>query len=126
MTASGSSQDTARGLPRVDPLIHVPARLAIVATLAAVEEADFRYLLRATGLTKGNLSAHLSKLADAGYVHITKTFRGKYPWTLCRLTPKGRAAFEAYRQAMRAYLDPAPPGGAQAATRASDDASDRS
>ncbi|NPA26497.1 MAG: transcriptional regulator [Chloroflexi bacterium] len=90
--------------PPVDPLIHAPARLAIMATLAAVEEADFRYLQRATGLTKGNLSAHLAKLADAGYVHITKTFRGKYPWTLYRLTPQGRAAFEAYRRAMLEYL----------------------
>lgn len=108
MTSASHPQDDARpGLPPVDPLIHVPARLAIMATLAAVEEADFRYLLRATGLTKGNLSAHLSKLGDAGYVHITKTFRGKYPWTLYRLTPKGRAAFEAYRQAMQVYLNPA-------------------
>ncbi len=90
--------------PPVDPLIHAPARLGIMATLAAVEEADFRYLLHATGLTKGNLSAHLSKLEDAGYVQITKTFRGKIPLTLCRLTPQGRAAFEAYRQAMLAYL----------------------
>ncbi len=92
------------GLPPVDPLIHAPARLAIMATLAVVDEADFRYLLRATGLTKGNLSAHLNKLAAAGYIHITKTFRGKYPWTLCRLTPQGRAAFERYRRAMAHYL----------------------
>ncbi len=90
--------------PPVDPLIHAPARLAIMATLAAVDEADFRYLQRATGLTKGNLSAHLSKLADAGYITITKTFRGKYPWTRYRLTPQGRAAFEAYREGMLAYL----------------------
>ncbi len=88
----------------IDPLIHAPARLSIVATLAAVKEADFRYLLHATGLTKGNLSAHLSKLEQAGYVEIEKTFRGKYPLTLCRLTPKGREAFERYRQAMLTYL----------------------
>ncbi|NPA06548.1 MAG: transcriptional regulator [Chloroflexi bacterium] len=95
---------SAPNLPPIDPLIHAPARLAIMATLAAVDEADFRYLQRATGLTKGNLSAHLSKLADAGYITITKTFRGKYPWTLYRLTPQGRAAFETYRQGMLEYL----------------------
>ena len=99
------------GPPPVDPLIHAPARLSIMATLAAVEEADFRYLLHATGLTKGNLSAHLSKLEAGGYVAITKTFRGKVPLTLCRLTPQGRAAFERYRQQMMAYLQAAGPEG---------------
>jgi len=75
-----------------------------MATLAVVQEADFRYLLHVTELTKGNLSAHLSKLEEAGYVEIEKTFRGKYPLTICRLTEKGREAFEAYRQHMVAFL----------------------
>ncbi len=88
----------------VDPIIHAPARLTIMATLAVVREADFRYLLHATGLTKGNLSAHLSKLEAAGYVEIEKTFKGKYPLTICRLTEKGRQAFEAYRQRMLDFL----------------------
>ncbi len=96
----------------LDPLIHAPARLAILTVLSLVEEADFRYLLYATGLTKGNLSAHLSKLEEAGYVTIEKTFRGKIPLTLCRLTPEGRQALEAYRQAMQRILDL----GAQAVT----------
>ena len=89
----------------LDPLVHAPARLALLTVLSLVDEADFRYLLYATGLTKGNLSAHLSKLEEAGYVTIEKTFRGKIPLTLCRLTPKGRQALEAYRQAMQAILD---------------------
>ncbi len=89
----------------LDPLVHAPARLAILTVLSVVDEADFRYLLYATGLTKGNLSAHLSKLEEAGYVHIEKTFRGKMPLTLCRLSPEGRRALEAYRQAMRRILD---------------------
>ncbi len=89
----------------LDPLIHAPARLAILTVLSLVEEADFRYLLYATGLTKGNLSAHLSKLEEAGYVTIEKTFRGKIPLTLCRLTPEGRQALEAYRRAMQRILD---------------------
>lgn len=92
-------------LPDIDDVIHAPARLAIVAILNAVEEADFRYLLNATGLTKGNLSTHLSKLEEAGYVQIEKTFRGKMPLTLLRLTPQGRAAFEAYRRNMLRFLN---------------------
>lgn len=92
-------------LTDIDEVIHAPARLAIVALLNAVEEADFRYLLNATGLTKGNLSTHLSKLEEAGYVQIEKTFRGKMPLTLLRLTPQGRAAFEAYRQNMLRFLN---------------------
>ncbi len=89
----------------VDPIIHAPARLTIMATLAAVREADFRYLLHVTQLTKGNLSAHLRKLEEAGYVEIEKTFRGKYPLTICRLTDKGRKAFETYRRHMLAFLE---------------------
>jgi len=89
----------------LDPLVHAPARLAILTVLSVVDEADFRYLLYATGLTKGNLSAHLSKLEEAGYVHIEKTFRGKLPLTLCRLSPEGRRALETYRRAMRRILD---------------------
>ena len=89
----------------LDPLVHTPARLAILTVLSVVDEADFRYLLYATGLTKGNLSAHLSRLEEAGYVHIEKTFRGKMPLTLCRLSPEGRQALEAYRRAMRRILD---------------------
>ena len=89
----------------LDPLVHAPARLAILTVLSLVDEADFRYLLYATGLTKGNLSAHLSKLEEAGYVDIEKTFRGKLPLTLCRLTPQGQRALEAYRRTMRAILD---------------------
>ena len=68
-----------------------------MAVLSACESADFTYLLNATGLSKGNLSAHLSKLESGGYVAITKSFKGKYPHTSCRLTSEGRKAFRAYR-----------------------------
>jgi DNA-binding MarR family transcriptional regulator len=80
-----------------DRLIHEPARLAIMAVLSACESADFTYLVNSTGLTKGNLSAHLSKLEAAGYVRIAKGFKGKYPHTTCSLTAAGRQAFAAYR-----------------------------
>jgi DNA-binding MarR family transcriptional regulator len=82
----------------VDRVIHEPARLLIVTILFAIEKADFLYLLHETGLTKGNLSAHLVKLENAGYVQIEKTFRGKIPQTLIALTGDGRAAFEVYRK----------------------------
>ena len=92
-------------LTNVDRLIHEPARLMIVAILYAVESADFLYLQRETELTKGNLSSHLSKLEGAGYVEIEKTYRGKIPLTVCRLTDKGRQAFENYRQQLKDFVD---------------------
>lgn len=96
--------ETLRSLNDIDKTIHEPSRLMIVAMLSAVEEADFLYLLQATGLTKGNLSSHLSRLEEAGFVHIEKTFVGKTPRTVCRLTEEGQAALETYRQQMRAIL----------------------
>lgn len=89
----------------VDRIIHEPARTLITAILYAVESADFTYLLRETGLTKGNLSAHLARLEEAGYVKIEKGYRGKVPQTTCSLTEAGRAAFRQYREQMKRALD---------------------
>jgi DNA-binding transcriptional ArsR family regulator len=89
-----------RIITEVDRVIHEPARLLIVALLSEVRAADFIFLQRETGLTKGNLSSHLSRLEQAGYVQINKGFRGKIPLTTCSLTPEGRAAFRAYRAQM--------------------------
>jgi len=94
-----------RELASVDRLIHEPARLMIVAILYAVESADFIYLQRETELTKGNLSSHLSKLESAGYVEIEKTYRGKIPLTVCRLTDQGRQAFENYRKQLKNFVN---------------------
>jgi DNA-binding MarR family transcriptional regulator len=94
-----------RELASVDRLIHEPARLMIVAILYAVESADFVYLQRETELTKGNLSSHLSKLENAGYVEIEKTYRGKIPLTVCRLTDQGRQAFENYRKQLKNFVN---------------------
>ena len=85
----------------VDRLIHEPSRSVILTILSSVESADFLYLLRETGLTKGNLTVHLSKLETAGYIKIEKTYRGKLPLTLCSLTQEGKQAFENYRQQLR-------------------------
>ncbi len=81
-------------LATLDRLIHEPARLMIVTVLYAVPEADFIYLQRECGLTQGNLSSHLAKLEEAGYVLITKTFKGKYPQTWISITPMGRTSFQ--------------------------------
>jgi DNA-binding MarR family transcriptional regulator len=94
-----------RDMLGVDRVLHEPARLVIAAILYAVESADFLYLLRETGLTKGNLSSHLSKLESAGYVVIEKSFQGRMPRTVCRLTDEGRAAFEQYRQHLKRAVD---------------------
>ncbi len=94
-----------RSMSEVDRLIHEPARLMIVTILSAAAQADFLYLQRETGLTRGNLSAHLSRLEEAGYVKIEKTYRGKVPQTLCSLTETGRAAFETYRKQLKQIVE---------------------
>jgi DNA-binding transcriptional ArsR family regulator len=81
----------------------------IMTLLFAVEEADFVYLQRECGLTQGNLSSHLSKLEEVGYLTISKTFKGKYPLTLCKLTRKGRQAFESYSATLRCVTQPSKP-----------------
>lgn len=74
----------------LDRLVHEPGRLAILTVLSSVTDADFTFLQRATGLTKGNLSSHLAKLEDAGLVAIEKRFIRKKPNTGVALTPSGR------------------------------------
>jgi DNA-binding MarR family transcriptional regulator len=94
-----------RSLTEVDRLIHEPSRSVILAVLSAAQSADFLYLQRETGLTKGNLSVHLSKLEAAGYIKIEKTYRGKLPLTLCSLTEEGRLAFANYRKQLKHFLE---------------------
>ncbi len=88
-------------IPELDRIIHEPARLLITALLFPLEEADFLYLLTQAGLTKGNLSTHLTKLEAVGYIEVRKEFRGKIPRTLIRLTAPGRAAFRNYRDGLK-------------------------
>lgn len=92
-------------LTEVDRVIHEPSRSVILAILAAVGSADFLYLQRETGLTKGNLTIHLSRLEQAGYIEIEKTFRGKIPLTLCKITHPGREAFKVYRRQLKQFLE---------------------
>jgi DNA-binding HxlR family transcriptional regulator len=92
--------EAVRNLSGLDRVIHEPARLMLVALLSPVESADFLFLLKESRLTKGNLSVHLTRLEEAGYLMVKKTFRGKIPHTEFRLTPKGRSAFDQYRKQM--------------------------
>jgi DNA-binding MarR family transcriptional regulator len=97
--------DAPVALPELDRAIHEPARLGIVALLHAVEAADFTFLRQRMGLTAGNLSTHLAKLEEAGYLRAEKSFNERRPLTTLRLTPAGRTAFAAYADAMRRFLD---------------------
>lgn len=89
---------------KLDPLLHSELRLAVISVLVNLEEADFVYLREATGATAGNLSVQLDKLSAAGYISVEKTFEGKKPRTICRITPLGLNAFESYVDAIKTYL----------------------
>ncbi|MHA2281811.1 MAG: winged helix-turn-helix domain-containing protein [Promethearchaeota archaeon] len=95
-------------LPPIDKLIHEPARLMIVANLYVVKEVDFIFLKNQTGTTWGNLSSHLSKLEEAGYVNVKKELKGKKTNTRIALTDEGRKAFREYRQKMDNFLKDLP------------------
>jgi DNA-binding MarR family transcriptional regulator len=88
----------------IDRLVHEPARLKILAFLSLLESADFTFLVSRLGLTMGNLSAHLSKLEEAGYAKVEKGYKDNRPQTVIWLTEKGRKAFEAYRDQMLQIL----------------------
>ncbi len=92
-------------IENLDQAIHAPSRLMILAYLAAVESADFTFLLNRTGLTRGNLSTHLSRLEEAGYIHVKKEFVDRIPRTLYRLTAAGKKAIQEYRDNMRHVID---------------------
>ncbi|MHA2008008.1 MAG: winged helix-turn-helix domain-containing protein [Promethearchaeota archaeon] len=89
---------------KIDKVIHEPARLMIMSYLYVVEEADFIFIKNQTGLTWGNLSSHISKLEDTGYVNVKKEFVGKKTRTLLKLTEEGREAFREYRRQMDEIL----------------------
>lgn len=88
----------------LDPVLHNQLRLAIVSLLVSVESADFNFLLEKTGATRGNLSAQITKLKEAGFVNVKKTFKDNYPNTRCSLSAKGLKAFENYVEAIKDYL----------------------
>jgi DNA-binding MarR family transcriptional regulator len=80
----------------------------IMASLYVVQSADFTFLLHQTGMTPGNLSTHLSKLEDAGYVEVTKEFIERKPHTALALTKKGRTALKEYRRKIKQFVEKLP------------------
>ena len=91
--------------PALDPLLHAELRLAVMSLLIGAEEAEFPYIKEQTGATAGNLSVQIDKLSAAGYIEVEKTFKGKKPCTICRITNTGRQAFEDYIEALKSYLE---------------------
>lgn len=89
----------------LDPLLLSQLRLAIMSYLMVVREAEFNALKEETGATAGNLSAQISKLQEAGYLQVEKTYKNNYPLTLCKLTPTGIEAFEAFYADLKTYFN---------------------
>lgn len=92
-------------LTELDPLLHSQLRLGVMSILMNVEEAEFTYLKAQTQSTAGNLSVQIDKLSQAGYIAVEKTFVGRKPSTRCRVTERGRSAFERYVKALQSYIN---------------------
>jgi DNA-binding transcriptional ArsR family regulator len=90
----------------LDPILHSQLRLAVISLLISVKEAEFTFLREKTNATAGNLSVQINKLKDAGYIDVIKQFNNNYPQTICKITPKGIDAFEAYVNALKSYMNP--------------------
>ncbi|NYT16378.1 MAG: transcriptional regulator [Methanomassiliicoccales archaeon] len=109
------SGESEQGIPapaiEVNKLIHEPARLMIMANLYVLESADFLFIMNRTGLTFGNLSSHMKKLEDAGYIEVIKDYVGRKPHTMLKLTEEGRKAFLEYRRCMEGLMRDSPGSG---------------
>ena len=103
---TAGNSDDAFTISDINKIIHEPARLLIVSLLYVVEESDFIFLRGQTKLTDGNLSSHISKLENEGYVNVRKLIKGKKSQTRLSLTDEGRKAFENYRKKMAQVLNP--------------------
>ena len=88
----------------LDPILHSQVRLAVMSLLVNMQSAEFSYLLENIETTKGNLSFQLTKLKEAGYINIKKSFRKNYPLTTAKITPKGLEAYEIYVEAISGYF----------------------
>jgi len=95
-------------VPEIDVLIHEPVRLRILALLAAVERADFMFILRQTGISRGNLSVQMARLEEAGVVQVTRDFDGRRARTLYALSKSGIRALADYRRSMSRLLETLP------------------
>ena len=97
-----------KAAPGIDRLIHEPARYHIMAILYVIESADFLFLMRQTGMTKGNLSSHMRRLEESGYIEVVKEFMMRKPHTMLKLTKKGRDAFREYSRSMKQLFNGLP------------------
>jgi len=88
----------------LDPLLHSQLRLAVMSLLLSVEQAEFTFIKEKTNATAGNLSVQIDKLSEAGYIDVTKSFKGKKPLTTCKITKKGIKAFEEYVNTLNQYI----------------------
>ncbi|MEO9482410.1 MAG: transcriptional regulator [Ekhidna sp.] len=93
------------GFAQLDPLLHSQLRLAVMSLLISVDSAEFVFIKEKTGATAGNLSVQLDKLSNAGYISVTKSFKGKKPVTTCSITKVGIKAFEKYVNNLRGYIE---------------------
>ncbi len=89
----------------LDPLLLSQLRLAVMSFLMVSREAEFNVIKEKTAATAGNLSVQIGKLQDAGYITVEKTYKNNYPLTICRITPEGIAAFEAFYSDLKTYFD---------------------
>ena len=89
----------------LNPLFLSQLRLAVMSFLMVAREAEFNILKEKTGATAGNLSVQVAKLQEAGYISVEKTYKNNYPLTICRITPEGVAAFEAFYGDLKTYFD---------------------
>ena len=108
MNSSKTNDDELNAIQNINKIIHEPARLLLMAHLFVVESAGFLFLQRQTGLTWGNISSHLRKLENVGYVAVEKEFIDKKPHTTLKLTDKGRTAFQEYRKNMKQVFEDLP------------------
>ncbi len=93
-------------MKELNPIIHSQLRLSVLSILMSVEEADFMYIKQKTDATMGNLSVQITKLEEAGYISVEKTFQGRRPRTVCRMTDAGREAFMEYVETLKEYVSP--------------------
>lgn len=95
-------------LPTIDSFIHEPARLRVLALLTLVDEADFMFILRQTGLSRGNLSVQMTKLEGAGFVELDRRLDGNRTRTSYHLSSAGHQALRAYKRSVQQVLDALP------------------
>ena len=103
-TKSGDYNRSLKSMFDLDRLVHEPARLMILMLLLQVSEVDFVFLLNETGLTRGNLSSHLTKLEEADLIAVEKRFIGRKPQTVCWITEEGKRKLTTYAAQLRTIL----------------------